>query len=96
MPVNIRQPLTNRDHTVDEFSSHRNSGTEGIYRFQEKAGTKFVVGIGQVPRKICSVTDLRFTLLPFTAASGDAVLFVVIFQGKGDHAPASWASGIDI
>ena len=61
-----------------------------------EAGTKFVVGKGQVPRTSCVTTDHRFTLLPITAANGEPVICVIIFQGKSSEVPASWASGIDI
>jgi hypothetical protein len=60
------------------------------------ASTKYVVGTNQVPRKKCSRKDHRFTLLPITAANGEPVICVSIFQGKESEVPAAWASGIDI
>ena len=41
-----------------------------------------------------STTDHKFTMLPFTSASGEAVCCVIIFQGKGD-VPATWRTGVD-
>jgi hypothetical protein len=61
-----------------------------------KAGTKFVVGEKQVPRTKCSTKDHWLMLLLLTAASGEPVICVIIFQGKGSEVPAAWASGIDI
>jgi hypothetical protein len=52
-----------------------------------EAGTKYVVGGGQVPRTSSVTTDHCFTLLPITAASGECVNCVVIFQGKLSKIP---------
>ena len=40
--------------------------------------------------------DHRFTLLPITAANGNAVLYVVIFKSKKVVVPEAWKTGIDI
>jgi hypothetical protein len=39
-----------------------------------KAGTKYIVVLGQVLRTSCVTTDHRFTLLSITLASGDPVI----------------------
>ena len=44
---------------------------------------------------MASTTDHKFTLLPFTSASGEAVCCAIIFQGKGT-VPATWKTGIDL
>ena len=41
-----------------------------------------------------STTVHKFTLLPFTSASGDAVCCAIVFQGKGD-VPSTWRTGDD-
>ncbi len=57
-------------------------------------GQKFVVERGTTPQLIALMTDHKFTLLPFTSASGEAVCCCIIFQGKGDD-PATWRTGVD-
>jgi hypothetical protein len=61
-----------------------------------EAGTKYICASGQVPKTACVTTDHRFTLLPITTASGEAVVSVVIFQGKSSEVPGNWADGIDV
>jgi hypothetical protein len=42
-------------------------------------------------------TDLHYTVMGFTAATGEAVLCVVIFKSENEHTiPHQWVSGIDI
>ena len=52
-------------------------------------GTKLIVEKGTVPQVMfmSSDTDHKFTLLPFTSASGEAVCCVVIFQSKTGQVP---------
>ena len=57
---------------------------------------KYIVEKGTTPQIICSTTDHRFTILPFTSGSGEAVCCVLIFQHKGEEVPMTWKSGIDI
>ncbi len=57
-------------------------------------GQKFVVERGTAPQIMSSTTDNKFTLLPFTSASGKAVCCAIISQGKGD-VPATWRTGVD-
>ncbi len=52
-------------------------------------GQKFVVERGTTPQTKASTTDHKFTLLPFTSASGEAVCCVIFFQEKGT-VPATW------
>jgi hypothetical protein len=58
-------------------------------------GQKFVVERGTTPQIMASTTDHKFTLLPFTSASGKAVCCCIIFQGKGD-VPSTWRTGVDL
>ena len=53
-------------------------------------GQKLVVESGTVPQIMASTTDHKFTLLPFTSASGEAVCCAIIFQSKQDGVPATW------
>ena len=55
---------------------------------------KFVVERGTTPQIMSSTTDHKFTLLPFTSASGEAICGAIIFQGKGE-VPATWRTGVD-
>ena len=57
-------------------------------------GQKFVVERGTTPQIMSSTTDHKFTLLPFTSASGEAVCCAIIFQGKG-VVPSTWRTGVD-
>ena len=50
-------------------------------------GEKLVVERGSVAQVMASTTDHKFTLLPFTSASGKAVYCVVIFQSKKRKCP---------
>ena len=59
-------------------------------------GQQFIVQKGTVPQTIASTTDHKFTLLPFTSASGEAVCCAVIFQGKLTEIPATWRTGVDV
>ena len=43
-------------------------------------GQKFVVESGTFPQIASSATDHKFTLLPFTSATGKAICCVIIFQ----------------
>ena len=47
-------------------------------------GTKLIVEAGSVPQTVASDSDHKFTVLPFTSASGEAVCCVVIFQLNND------------
>jgi hypothetical protein len=58
-------------------------------------GQKCVVERGTTPQIMALTSDHKFTLLPFTSASGEAVCCCIIFQGKGD-VPATWRSGVDL
>mmetsp|Transcript_17474 Transcript_17474/g.28278 ORF Transcript_17474/g.28278 Transcript_17474/m.28278 type:complete len:110 (+) Transcript_17474:725-1054(+) len=40
-------------------------------------------------------SDHKFTCLPFTSASGEAVCCVIIFQSKTGEVPLDWRMGID-
>jgi hypothetical protein len=43
------------------------------------------------------MTDLHYTVMRFTAATGEPVLCVVIFKSENEHSiPHQWVSGIDI
>ncbi len=58
-------------------------------------GQKFVIERGATPQIMASTTDHKFTLLPFTSASGEAVCCCIVFQGKGD-VPATWRTVVDL
>ena len=60
------------------------------------AGTLRVVEKGTVPQTLCSTNDHRFTILPFTSASGEVVCCVIIFQSATNEVPLLWKTGIDI
>jgi hypothetical protein len=53
-----------------------------------------MVESGTLLQIMASTMDNKFTLLPFTYASGEAVCCVIIFQSKLDGVPATWATCI--
>jgi hypothetical protein len=57
---------------------------------------KYIVECNTTPRVICNTADHRFTILPFTSGSGEAVWCVLIFQHKEEEVPMTWKTGIDI
>ena len=59
-------------------------------------GKKYVVGSGTVPQIESCTNDHKFTLLPITSATGEAVCCVVIFQSLDKTVPLNWKTGIDI
>ena len=58
-------------------------------------GRKLVVEKGTVLQVMSSDSDHKFTCLPFTSASGEAVCCVIIFQSKTGEVPFDWRMGID-
>ena len=54
-----------------------------------------VVEAGTVPQRVSSTSDHRFTMLPFTSASGEAVCYVLIFQSDTGEVPSLWQHGHD-
>ena len=66
----------------DETGCNTNQTGDGNYH-----GKKFLCGIHQIPRKSVNAKDSRFTLLPITAANGNAVIYVVIFKSKEKVVP---------
>lgn len=57
---------------------------------------KYIVEQDTTPQIICSTADHRFTILPFTSGSGEALCCVIIFQHKEDEVPMTWKACIDI
>lgn len=76
---------------ADETGCNTNQKHDGHY-----GGQKFMVGRGTVPKEPCVTQDKHFTVLGFTAASGDPVCCVIIFTGEKKDIPLSWTTGIDI
>ena len=58
-------------------------------------GEKLVEEAGIVLQRILSTTDHRFTMLPFTSGSGEAVCCVMIFQSETGEVPSLWQQGHD-
>ena len=57
---------------------------------------KYIVEQGTRPQLICNTLDHRFTILPFTSSSGEAVCCMLIFQHKKDEVPMTWKTGTNI
>ena len=74
------------------------SGCKTNHKADGRAGnTKYIVERGTLPQTIiCCTNDHRFTVLPFTSASGHAVCCVIIFQHANKELPILWKSGVDI
>ena len=60
------------------------------------AGKRKIVAVDNVPRSECNSSDHRFTLLPITAATGEVIMCVVIFQSKQKEVPERWQLGVDV
>ena len=54
------------------------------------------MGVDNVPRSECNSSDHRFTLIPITAATGEVIMCVVIFQYKQKEVSVRWQLGIDV
>ena len=76
---------------ADESGCKTNQKADG-----RVGNTKYIVERGTLPQTICCTNDHRFTVLPFTSASGHAVCCVVIFQHANKELPILWKSGVDI
>ena len=62
---------------------------------RNEGGTKYVCAKGQIPKTKCTTLDNRCTVLPFTSATGKAVMCCVIYQHKGNAVPADLVTGVD-
>ena len=60
------------------------------------AGERKIVGVDNVPRSECNSSNHYFTPLPITAATGEVIMCVVIFQSKQKEVHVHWQSGIDV
>ena len=59
-------------------------------------GQKVIGQRGITPQIMCCTNDHKFTILPFTSASGEAVCCVVIFKCQSEEVPQLWKTGVDI
>ena len=59
-------------------------------------GTKYLCKKGTTPQMMACTNDHRFTVLPFTSGSGEAVCCAVIFQSKTGEVLINCKSGVDI
>ena len=77
---------------ADETGCQTNMKKDG-----DVAGTTYICPKGTVPQIMCCTNDHRFTVLPFTSASGKAICCVIIFQSdRVDEVPIHWRTGIDV
>ena len=60
------------------------------------AGKRKIVGVDNVRRSECNRSDHNFNPPPITAATGEVIICVVIFQSKQKDVPVLWQSGIDV
>ena len=58
-------------------------------------GEQLVVEAGTVPQQILCTSDHRFTMLPFTSATGEPVCCVIILQSATGEVPPLWQHGHD-
>ena len=65
-------------------------------KYGHNAGERKIVGVDNVPRSECNSSDNRFTLPPITAATGEVMMCVIIFQSKQKEVPVRWQLGIDV
>jgi len=84
------------DH-LDHILFADRSGCQTNQKQEGNVGNrKYIVKHATRPQVICSTADHRFTILPFTSGSGEAVCCVLIFQHKEEEVPVTWKTGIDI
>ena len=57
---------------------------------------KKIVGVDNIPRSEYNSVDHRFTILPIPEATGEVIMYIVIFQSKEKEVPVRWKSGIDV
>jgi hypothetical protein len=76
---------------VDEVGNNTNQKDNG-----NRKQRKVIVEKGTVGKETCSTTDHRFTMMGFTASTGEPVMCVVIFQGERSDLPLHVSQGIDI
>jgi hypothetical protein len=65
---------------ADESGSQTNQKQDG-----NNGNRKFIVEHAARPQTICSTVDHRFTILPFTSGSGEAVCCIKIFQYREEE-----------
>ena len=60
------------------------------------SGTQYLCGKDEDPKLLSVGSNHRFTLFPIIAATGEPVVYVIIFQRNKDGVPPLWHSGVDI
>jgi hypothetical protein len=78
---------------VDETGCNTNCKNDG-----QIGGQRVVVGINQVEGgQSSATTDLHFTVLAFTAGTGEAIMCAVILKSEKESGelPANWKFGLD-
>jgi hypothetical protein len=79
---------------VDETGKNTNQKSDG-----QIGGQRYIVSVnGCCNGSLGSTTDMHFTVLCFTAATGDPVMCAVIFKSEKSiqEIPLSWRYGIDV
>ena len=77
---------------VDETGSNTNMRTDG-----QRGRQRVIAESGFDGHQEAIVTDLRYTTMGFTCATGEPILCVVIFQSENkDGIPKAWVTGLDI
>ncbi len=90
---NIDSVLT---HTENLILANKTGCNASMKNDGNVAATKFITKKGMVPQQMASTKDHRFTLLPFTSATGDAVCCVVIFMSDKIGPEFKVKEGIDV
>ena len=75
---------------ADKSGCHTNMKKDGNI-----GNRKYIVQRGDIPQTPCCTNEHRFTILPFTSGSGEAVCCVIIFQKGSPGVPMNWKTGID-
>ena len=76
---------------MDEIGRNTSQKKDG-----HNAGERKIVGVDNVPRSEYNSSDHHLTLLTITAATGEVIMCVVIFQSKQKEVPVRWQSGSDV
>ena len=89
-----------QDIKVDHANYFIFADESGVTTNQKKdghiGGQKSICERGTVPQITCCTNDHKFTILPFTSASGEGVCCVVIFKCSSSELPRDWKTGIDV
>jgi hypothetical protein len=92
LPTNIKLVHPNYLLFVDEVGSNTD-----MKKDKQQGKQRVIAEKGCQGTRSAITSDLHYTVMGFTAATGEPVMCCVIFQSNNEESiPSSWVSGIDI